>query len=145
MTGMPAWEYRMSEDDLWALVAFLVELPLLSPARYRAMEAPAHEREEHAQPARKPDAKRGRTAIDHYACVTCHRIPGVVGDNAPVGPPLEGIGARRYIAGVLPNTTENMARWLRNPPAVKPGSKMPDLNLTEDQIQRLVAYLESLE
>jgi mono/diheme cytochrome c family protein len=144
MTGMPAWEYRMSEDDLWALVAFLVELPLLSPARYRAMEAPAHEREEHAQPARKPDAKRGRTAIDHYACVTCHRIPGVVGDNAPVGPPLEGIGARRYIAGVLPNTTENMARWLRNPHAIDRDSAMPDLGVTERDARDMAAYLDTL-
>ena len=38
-----------------------------------------------------------------------------------------------------------MASWLRNPPAIKPGSRMPNLNLTADQIQKLVAYLESLK
>lgn len=41
MTGMPAWEYRLSDDDLWATVAFVKELPRLSPLQYRRLEAPA--------------------------------------------------------------------------------------------------------
>ena len=46
--------------------------------------------------------------------------PAPPGANAPVGPPLERIGTRGFIAGVLPNTTENMVRWLRHPQAVNP-------------------------
>jgi mono/diheme cytochrome c family protein len=144
MTGMPAWEYRMGEDDLWAVVAFLLELPLISPAQYRAMDAPSHRHDGHAKAARASDAKRGREAIQHYACVTCHRIPGIVGENAPVGPPLEGIGTRRYIAGLLPNTAENMARWLRNPHAIDRDSAMPDLGVTERDARDMAAYLATL-
>lgn len=144
MTGMPAWEYRMSEDDLWAVVAFLVEMPRLSPAEYRALKAPAYDRPEEPGP-QTPDAKRGRQAIDHYACVTCHRIPGVVGDNAPVGPPLDGIGARDYIAGILENTPRNLARWLRNPHAIDPDSAMPDLGVSERDARDMAAYLSTLK
>lgn len=145
MTGMPAWEYRMSKDDLWALVAFMRELPRLSPAQYRALQAPSHEPLEHAQEAKEPDAKRGREAIGHYACVTCHRIPGVVGYNAPVGPPLERIGSRHTIAGILPNTPDNMARWLRNPQAIDADSAMPDLGVSERDARDIAAYLSTLK
>ncbi len=47
-------------------------------------------------------------------------------------------------AGVLDNTPENLARWLRDPPSVKPGSKMPKLPLTEQDISALVSYMQSL-
>lgn len=143
MTGMPAWEYRMSEDDLWAVVAFMLELPRLSPAQYRTLQAPERHHVE-AKVPENPDAKRGREAIEHYACVTCHRIPGVVGANAPVGPPLQGMGVRQYIAGALPNTTENMARWLRNPHAIDRDSAMPDLGVTERDARDMAAYLDTL-
>ena len=51
---------------------------------------------------------------------------------------------RRLAAGVLPNTPENLARWLREPQAVKPGNlmKLPR-QLTEDEISALVAYLRA--
>jgi cytochrome c oxidase subunit 2 len=56
------------------------------------------------------------------------------------------VGSRRKIAaGILDNTPENMAAWLRDPTTVKPGSLMPNLNLDEDTIRTLVAYLESLK
>jgi cytochrome c oxidase subunit 2 len=62
-----------------------------------------------------------------------------------VGPSLTGFGARRTIAGgMLPNTPEHLARWLRDSPAVKPGSLMPHQGLAEPEVQALVAYLGSL-
>jgi mono/diheme cytochrome c family protein len=143
MTGMPAWEFRMSEDDLWSTVAFLLELPKLSPAQYAALRPGA--------PARPPpapdasDASRGRQAIEQYACVTCHAIPGIVGPNAPVGPPLAGIGSRLMLGGVLPNTPENMVRWLRAPQQFAPGSAMPDLGVTEHDARDIAAYLATLK
>jgi cytochrome c2 len=99
-----------------------------------------------AQPApdAAPDAARGRKAIHQYACVTCHAIPGIVGPNAPVGPPLAAIGTRGFIAGVLPNTPQNMVRWLRHPQAVNPRSAMPDLGVTERDAHDIAAYLSTL-
>lgn len=144
MTGMPAWKYRMPDEDLWAIVSFMRELPGLSPIEYRSRIAG---REAPAEPAAAstPDAQRGRKAINQYACVTCHEIPGIVGANAPVGPPLKEIATRGFIAGVLPNTPENMLRWLRHPQAVNPRSAMPDLGVTERDARDIAAYLSTLK
>jgi mono/diheme cytochrome c family protein len=144
MTGMPAWKYRMADDDIWAVVAFLQELPRLSPQEYRSIKVDSPTAAEPAVPS-VPNAERGRKAIDQYACVTCHAIPGIVGANAPVGPPLAAIGTRGFIAGVLPNTPQNMVRWLRHPQAVNPRSAMPELGLTERDAQDIAAYLSTLK
>jgi mono/diheme cytochrome c family protein len=143
MTGMPAWKFRLSDEDLWAVVAFLVEMPRLSPAEYQALKSEPAGR--NVESASKPDAERGRRALNQYACVTCHAIPGVVGPNAPVGPPLAGIGARGFLGGVLPNTPENMTRWLRAPQDVNPRSAMPDLGVTERDAADMAAYLATLK
>jgi len=143
MTGMPAWKYRLSDDDIWAVVAFLKTLPLLSPVDYRKLQAPPH-RYGAAETLGEPDAERGHQAINQYACVTCHRIPGVVGPNAPVGPPLGGIAARAIIAGRLPNTFDNMVRWLRAPHEVDPLTAMPPLGVTERDARDIAAYLATL-
>lgn len=144
MTGMPAWKYRLVDEDIWAIVGFMRELPKLSPEEYRSKSA---RREAAAEPAiaQAPDAGRGKRAINQYACVTCHSIPGIVGANAPVGPPLKEIGTRGFIAGVLPNTPENMARWIRHPQAVNPRSAMPDLAVTERDARDIAAYLATLK
>jgi mono/diheme cytochrome c family protein len=145
MTGMPAWKYRMSDEDMWAVVAFLQRLPRLSPAAYRALEPREHRHVEPPVTVPEGDAKRGVFAINQYLCVTCHRIPGIVGPNAPVGPPLEGIGTRTFIAGVLPNTRENMVRWLRDPLTYDANTAMPDLGVTERDARDIAAYLATLK
>jgi mono/diheme cytochrome c family protein len=143
MTGMPAWQFRMADDDIWAVVALLRKLPSYTPQAYRALKTPQYA---HADaPPTPPDARRGKLALGQYACIACHRIPGVAGASAPVGPPLEGIGSRRFIAGTLPNTPENMLRWLRSPQAVNPRSAMPDLGVTERDARDMAAYLETLK
>jgi mono/diheme cytochrome c family protein len=144
MTGMPAWKYRLVDEDIWAIVSFMRELPKLSPEEYRSKSV---RREAAVEPAiaPAPDAGRGKRAINQYACVTCHSIPGIVGANASVGPPLEKVGARGFIAGVLPNTPENMVHWLRRPQAVSPRSAMPDLGVTEQDARDIAAYLATLE
>jgi mono/diheme cytochrome c family protein len=144
MTGMPAWKYRLSDDEIWALVAFLKTLPLLSPVQYRALKAPPH-RHAADEKVGKPDAERGHQAINQYACVTCHRVPGVVGPNAPVGPPLGGIAGRAIIAGRLPNTFDNMVRWLRTPHEVDPLTAMPPLGVSERDARDIAAYLATLK
>ena len=122
MTGMPAWEYRLSDDELWAIVAFVKQLPALSPQQYRALKPQASSTVAAKADPTRPDRRRGTQAISQYACVTCHVIPGIVGASQPVGPSLEKMGSRSLIAGVLPNRSENMVRWLRAPQKVKPGS-----------------------
>lgn len=147
MTGMPAWRYRMSDDDIWSVVAFLRVLPTLSPQDYRtlaARTAPSPDVSSREDPAAEPDAARGKRAINQHLCVTCHVIPGVVGSNAPVGPPLGGMGSRRLIAGVLPNTPENMVRWLREPQKISAHGAMPDLGVTERDAADIAAYLATL-
>jgi hypothetical protein len=55
----------------------------------------------------------------------------------------EGDGTRGFIAGVLPNTPENMVRWLRHPQAVNQKSAMPDLGVTERDALGIAAYLST--
>ena len=91
------------------------------------------------------DPARGREALRTYGCVTCHTIPGVPEADARVGPPLDRLAGRVYIAGVLPNTPENLARWIRDPPAVDPKTAMPNVGATDADIRDITSYLYSLE
>jgi cytochrome c oxidase subunit 2 len=80
-------------------------------------------------------------------CMSCHAIAGV-GESLGVkpAPDLTHLAGRETIAaGLLRNDPQDLARWLENPPGVKPGSKMPDYELTEDQIEALVEYLQTLQ
>jgi len=77
------------------------------------------------------------------SCLACHAIQGV--SFGVLGPNLDHIGSRSRIGGgILDNTAENLAAWLRDPAALKPGSLMPTIGLAEDEINALVAYLQSL-
>jgi cytochrome c oxidase subunit 2 len=91
-----------------------------------------------------PLVQQGQQTFLTSACIGCHAIAGTPA-QARVGPDLTYFGRRHTIAGALmDNTPENLALWLKNPPAVKPGSLMPNLNLSDEQVRALVAYLESL-
>lgn len=89
--------------------------------------------------------QRGKTAISKYGCATCHTIPGVHGADALVGPPLTQMGSRSYIAGVLPNTPDNMIRWIQNPPQVDQLTAMPNLGVTEQDARDIAGYLYTLK
>jgi mono/diheme cytochrome c family protein len=150
MTAMPAWEYRLNEQDLWDLTAFLKRLPLISPFDYKQLSArlaaaPAADAAPADPVAAGGDARAGRYALDQYLCATCHKIPGVAGADAAVGPTLSGIGRRAYIGGTLPNTRANMVRWLRDPQQVKPGTAMPNLHIRERDLADMAAFLETLD
>ncbi len=97
-----------------------------------------------AAPPANPLVAQGQQLFAVKACVGCHAV-SAVGAPTMVGPNLAGIGSRTHIAsGWLPNTDENLARWLHNPQAVKVGVLMPNLGLTDEEITALVAYLRSL-
>ena len=148
LTGMPAWKNRLTERERWAIVAFLNNSSALAPARYRelrsrlaASSAEPGPRDTEAAWAPEGAAQRGRTTIQQYACATCHVIPGIRGSDTQVGPPLDGIATRVYLAGILTNTPGNMIEWLRHPQQIKPLSAMPNLGVTERDARDIAAYL----
>ena len=90
------------------------------------------------------DARQGAALIQRYGCGACHTIPGIHGARGLVGPPLVYFSRRSYIAGELPNSPDNLQRWLLDPPAVEPGTAMPNLGLTPTQARDIAAYLSTL-
>ena len=79
------------------------------------------------------------------ACATCHTIGGVSSAVGITGPNLTHVYARQAFAGdTLDMNPENLRLWLTNPPKEKPGSIMPNLGLSNDEITALVAYLQTL-
>jgi len=77
-------------------------------------------------------------------CAACHSVRGT-GSGGNLGPDLSGLGARPTLAaGTLPNTPANLAYWIGHTQDVKPGSRMPEVQLRADEQAALVAYLEAL-
>ncbi|RYX92732.1 MAG: c-type cytochrome [Comamonadaceae bacterium] len=167
LSGMPAWEFRLTDGEIWDVVAFLQRLPHLTPqayadmAQWRGTQSAASAasgasgasgagtiaacgRDINAAPTHSPDVARGRQALYQYACSACHTIPGVTSSSPNVGPPLQGIGGRTLIAGKLANTPANMVRWLRAPQEVKPHTAMPDLSVSREDAADMAAYLATL-
>jgi cytochrome c1 len=90
------------------------------------------------------NARQGRRVIESKGCGSCHVIPGIHNAKGLVGPPLLFFSRRTMIAGELPNSPENLVRWLKNPPSVEPGTAMPDLGLTDKEANDVAAYLYTL-
>jgi cytochrome c oxidase subunit 2 len=89
-------------------------------------------------------AAEGKTIFASRACVGCHTIRGL--SAGVLGPDLTTFGSRTTLAaGILPNTLENVAAWVRNPVALKPGVKMPALGLSDAEARAVAAYLTSLK
>ena len=91
------------------------------------------------------DPAAGRAKIQYYGCGACHTIPGVGGANALVGPELTHFASRVYVAGVLPNSPENVVRWIRNPKQVDGLTAMPNLNVSEADARDIAGYLYTLK
>ena len=86
----------------------------------------------------------GRALFTAKGCAGCHTIEGI--SKGAVGPNLTHLQSRTTFAGsIFDMTPGNLKTWLKDPPGVKPGSKMPNLNLSPDEINKLVAYLGSLQ
>lgn len=100
------------------------------------------------QVSSNPLVSQGKELFKQKGCAGCHTVEGY--SEGKVGPSLTDLGDRTTIgAGILPNTEENLAAWLRNPQALKPGNYMPTLWREDDphaneEIEALVAYLHSL-
>lgn len=111
------------------------------PAEFAAWE------QAQLQPSTPPtgaEAQQGEQIFMQMSCVNCHDINGTAA-KARVGPDLTHLAGRSQIgAGILDNTPDNLRRWLRNPQEVKPGVEMPNFEFTEEQVNALTAYLETL-
>jgi cytochrome c1 len=58
-----------------------------------------------------------------------------------MGRPWQDIARRKYLAGVLQNTPENMALWIPHPQEINPLTAMPSMSVKEDHARDMVAYL----
>jgi cytochrome c oxidase subunit II len=122
-----------------ALMALLVHA--VPPAEYEAWAA------RQRQPAAEPlDAvvRHGRDVFLGTSCVMCHTISGTTA-QARMGPDLTHLASRQTIAaGMFPNNRGHLAGWISDPQSLKPGVNMPANTLPPDDLQALLAYLETL-
>ena len=94
---------------------------------------------------REASAANGKAVIQRVGCGACHTIPGVRWPDGRVGPPLDGFAAQTMIAGRVPNRAEILAEFVRNAPAVVPGTGMPAMPITPQESQDVAAYLYTLQ
>ena len=87
---------------------------------------------------------QGQRVFESTACVNCHTVSGTPA-NGKFGPDLSHLMTRETIAsGAAPNTHEMLRLWIKNPDALKPGSKMPAMGLSDSDLDAVTAYLETL-
>jgi cytochrome c2 len=90
------------------------------------------------------DPARGAQLIQRYGCGGCHRISGIPGAAGRSAPSLEHLSSEPYISGNLPNSPENVIRWIRFPHSILPMTKMPDYALSAADARDITTYLWSL-
>lgn len=100
-------------------------------------------------PAGGANADAGKALVTSKGCIACHTIAGVPGAVGTIGPALSDMGDPgkhpKIAGGVLDNNVDNLKKWLKDPPAVKPGTAMPNLNLSQTEIDNLVAFMQTLK
>lgn len=104
-------------------------------------------RQQQLEPARVPTTPQQRRGLQVFlgsTCIMCHSIQGTPAGGT-VAPDLTHVASRSYIAGgALRNTPANIASWILNPQAIKPGSQMPATALSGADLAALTTYLASL-
>ncbi len=94
--------------------------------------------------AMSPEAIEGRRVFESTACINCHAIEGTVADGT-FGPDLRHLMSRDTIAsGAAPNTPANLRSWIQNPQVIKPGALMPAMNLNQQELDEVTAYMLTL-
>lgn len=87
------------------------------------------------------DAALGKKLVGQYQCGACHYIPDVPGAAGTAGPRLDKFGHALYFAGGVPNAPDALVAWIVDPPAMKPGTGMPNLGVSRDEARHIAAYL----
>lgn len=90
------------------------------------------------------DTITGQDLIISKGCGSCHSLEAIPAAKGKVGPPLDNIDQRIYIGGVLPNSQENLAKFLMKPEHFHPETAMPQPELTWQEAQYLSRYLWNL-
>jgi cytochrome c2 len=98
-------------------------------------------------PPSAAEAAQGRALVASgaYGCAACHSVPRVRSPRAIVGPDLTGFARRAFIAGQLPNTSDVLIEFLKNPPAFVPATGMPNVGLSLEDARRIAAFLYTME
>ncbi|UCI29782.1 cytochrome c oxidase subunit II [Mesorhizobium sp. B4-1-4] len=98
-----------------------------------------------AVPPKEEEARRGQAAFLGTGCALCHRIRGTPAVGV-VGPDLTHLASRGSLAAdTLPLTRGALAAWIADPQSIKPGAKMPSIDLSANDLNAVVAYLEGLQ
>ncbi len=95
--------------------------------------------------AHAASAERGRRLLAQYQCGSCHTIPGVASAGGRTAASLHGFGSRSYIAGRLANGPELLARWIVQPRALVPDTRMPSMGVSPADASDMAAYLMELK
>jgi cytochrome c oxidase subunit II len=91
------------------------------------------------------DVLAGRHVFESQSCINCHAVKGTVA-NGRFGPDLTHLMSRDTLAaGAADNSPENLRRWIQNPDVFKSGSLMPAMNLSNEQLDQVTAYLATLK
>lgn len=149
MSGMPAWKYRLSDGDIWSVVALVEKMPTFTAMEYSALERDAEQAPAAAIATFDSEnllteserLRAGRVALQQYNCAGCHEVPGIVAATTHVGPTLKAIGEQVFIAGTLPMNAETLKQWIMSPQRIKPLTLMPDMGVTEQHAELMVEYL----
>lgn len=91
------------------------------------------------------DPDRAPQLMVRFGCGGCHRIDGVPGANGRVGPPLNGLSQRVYIAGVATNDADRLIQWIVDPHSIDPMTAMPATGISPDEARHVAAYLYTLQ
>jgi mono/diheme cytochrome c family protein len=154
---MPPWEGVLSEKEIWGLVAYMrtlhkndkpkvvlpkeakLERPKFPSSRKKTVEIPVEVAEDgtpvDSEAVRAKLVQTGERLFEKkYGCNGCHSVNGVGGK---VGPPLSRVGFRLRDAYIF--------NWIKNPQAIKPGTKMPNFQLRDQDALALTFYLKTLK
>jgi len=124
-------------EHAWMRFRAVIDSPEVFDAWLAAEAAPAPQ-------SAAADAVAGRTRFSQLTCANCHAVRGV-NQQEPYAPDLTHVASRRMLAGErLENTSANLREWLHEPNLIKPNCLMPNLNLSDQDLSALTAYLESL-
>ena len=94
------------------------------------------------------DAAAGRTLFLAKGCIACHTAQGIQGATGTIGPNLNGIGdpaKRPTLTDGGRNTPEHIREWIKDPQKLKPGTMMPNLQLSDKEADDLTALLLTLK
>ncbi len=130
---------RRTKSPSWIPLVFLPLLLALADAGCNSSD------KSYAEEITRGHANAGKQAIQRYGCGSCHRIPGISGADSLVGPSLERIASRVYIAGHLVNEPNTMIAWIRDPRHLRSPTAMPTMGVTEQEGRDIAAYLYTLK